>query len=170
MTAHDDRSWPESVDGHPSRGHDRHGHDVSHHDHGDATGTPVRSESVTGHEHGGHSHGVAADANVRYLGVALGLIVGFMIVEVVVAVLSGSLVLLADAGHMLTDAGAIAASLWAIRLAARPATDVWTYGLKRAEILSAAGNGITLVAVAAVITVEGIRRLITPPAWPAGRC
>lgn len=126
------------------------------------------SEQVNPHRHAGHSHGVSANANVRYLGVALGLIVAFMIVEVIVAVVSGSLVLLADAGHMLTDAAAIAASLWAIRLAARPATEVWTFGLKRAEILSAAGNGITLLVMAAVITVEAIQRLIHPPAVSGG--
>lgn len=71
---------------------------------------------------------------MRYLGIALALIVGFMLLEVIVAVTSGSLVLLADAGHMLSDAGAIGASLWAIRLAARPAHGVWTFGFKRAEI------------------------------------
>ena len=61
--------------------------------------------------------------------------------EAVFGVVAGSLALLADAGHMLTDAGAIGASLWALRLAARPASGSWTFGFKRAEILSAAGNG-----------------------------
>ncbi|MBN9619297.1 MAG: cation transporter, partial [Actinobacteria bacterium] len=101
---------------------DRHEHGRRDSDHGYAD--EHHQERGGGHGHAGHSHGVAADANVRYLAIALGLIVGFMLVEVVVAVLSGSLVLFADAGHMLTDAAAIAASLWAIRLAARPATDV----------------------------------------------
>jgi len=73
--------------------------------------------------HAGHAHSVSADADQRYLTTALGLIVAFMIVEVVVAVTSGSLALLADAGHMLTDAAAIAGSIWALRLAARPARD-----------------------------------------------
>lgn len=99
----------------------------------------------------------------RYLTAALGLIVGFMIVEVVVAAISGSLALFADAGHMLTDAGAIAASLWAIRLAAKPAAGVWTFGFKRAEVLSAAVNGITLLVVSALIAFEAIQRLISPP-------
>ncbi len=116
-----------------------------------------------GHGHAGHSHGVPADADVRYLVVALGLISAFMVGEVVAAVASGSLALFADAGHMLTDVAALGASLWAARLAARPASGNWTYGLKRAEILSAAGNGVTLAVIAAVITVEGIRRLISPP-------
>jgi len=86
-----------------------------------------------------------------------------MVVEVVAAMVSGSLALLSDAGHMLTDAGAIAASLWAIRLAARPATGVWTFGWKRAEILSAAANGVTLLVVGALVAFEAIRRLIEPP-------
>ena len=110
-----------------------------------------------------HTHGVAAGADTRYLSIALALIVGFMIVEVVVALTSGSLALLSDAGHMLTDAGAIGASLWAIRLSARPATGSWTFGWKRAEILSAAGNGITLLVVGALVAFEAVRRLLDPP-------
>ena len=110
-----------------------------------------------------HTHGVSAGADTRYLSIALALIVGFMIVEVVVALTSGSLALLSDAGHMLTDAGAIGASLWAIRLSARPATGSWTFGWKRAEILSAAGNGITLLVVGALVAFEAIRRLLDPP-------
>jgi len=110
-----------------------------------------------------HTHGVAAGADTRYLSIALALIVGFMVVEVVVALTSGSLALLSDAGHMLTDAGAIGASLWAIRLAARPATGSWTFGWKRAEILSAAGNGITLLVVGALVAFEAVRRLLDPP-------
>jgi len=101
-------------------------------------------------------------ANSRYLAIALSLILGFMVVEVVVSVLSGSLALLADAGHMLTDAGAIAGSIWAIRLARRPASLVWSYGLKRAEILSAAANGVSLLVVGSLVGVEAIRRLIHP--------
>lgn len=110
-----------------------------------------------------HTHGVSAGADTRYLSIALALIVGFMIVEVVVALTSGSLALLSDAGHMLTDAGAIGASLWAIRLSARPATGSWTFGWKRAEILSAAGNGITLLVVGALVAFEAVRRLLDPP-------
>ena len=110
-----------------------------------------------------HSHAVRADADRRYLATALALIVGFMIVEVTAAVVSGSLALLADAGHMLADAGAIGAALWAWHLAARPASGPWTFGFKRAEILSAAGNGITLLLVAAVVAFVSVRRLINPP-------
>jgi cobalt-zinc-cadmium efflux system protein len=111
----------------------------------------------------GHEHGISADADRRYLWVALLLLSGFMLTEVIVAVLSGSLALLSDAGHMLSDVGAIGASLWAIRLAARPASGAWTFGWKRAEILSAAGNGITLLVVSGLITFEAVRRLISPP-------
>jgi cobalt-zinc-cadmium efflux system protein len=116
------------------------------------------------HDPAEHSHGVAADADVRYLAGALALISAFMVGEVVAAVASGSLALLADAGHMLSDVGALAASVWAARLAARPASGIWTFGLKRAEILSALGNGVTLAVIAAVIAIEAIRRLVTPPA------
>jgi cobalt-zinc-cadmium efflux system protein len=102
--------------------------------------------------------------DARYLAAALVLILLFMAGEVVAAVLSGSLALLADAGHMLTDVAALGASIWAARLAARPAGGRWTYGLKRAEILSAAGNGIALVAMAAAIGVEAVGRLVAPSA------
>jgi cobalt-zinc-cadmium efflux system protein len=77
-----------------------------------------------GHAHGGkdgHSHGVSAEADRRYLLIALALLAAFMLREVIVAVVSGSLALLSDAGHMLSDVGAIGAALWAIQLAARPA-------------------------------------------------
>jgi cobalt-zinc-cadmium efflux system protein len=102
--------------------------------------------------------------DARYLAAALVLILLFMAGEVVAAVLSGSLALLADAGHMLTDVAALGASIWAARLAARPPGGRWTYGLKRAEILSAAGNGIALVAMAAAIGVEAVGRLVAPSA------
>ena len=93
---------------------------------------------------------------------ALALIGAFIVVEVVAALLAHSLALLADAGHMLTDAAALGTALWAIHLSARPTTGTWTFGLKRAEILSAAVNGVTLVAVAGIVTVEAARRLAHP--------
>jgi cobalt-zinc-cadmium efflux system protein len=120
------------------------------------------------HVHAGHSHGSTRDADARYLGSALGLLLAFMAVEVVVAVVSGSLALLADAGHMLTDAGALAGSIWALRLAARPAGGMWTYGFQRAEILSAAINGATLFGVALLVLYEAIRRLVDPPKVAGG--
>lgn len=112
--------------------------------------------------HAGHAHGVSPEADVRFLVVALALIAAFMVGEVIAAVLAGSLVLFADAGHMLSDVAALGGAVWAARLATQPERGIWTYGLKRAEILSAAGNAVTLVAVGAIITVEAIRRLVTP--------
>jgi cobalt-zinc-cadmium efflux system protein len=122
------------------------------------------------HGHGGEgrSHGVSSDADVRYLAIALALIVGFMATEVIVGIIASSLVLISDAGHMLTDAGAISLSLITMRLAARPAKGDFTYGLKRTEILSAQANGITLLLLAAWFVYEAIRRLISPPEVEGG--
>ena len=115
------------------------------------------------HSHAGHSHTVAPDADSGRLAVALALIVAFMAVEVTVGVLAHSLALLSDAGHMLTDAAAIGFSLLALRLAARPAAGAMTFGFRRVEILSAQANGVTLLVLAAFITYEAIRRLVSPP-------
>jgi cobalt-zinc-cadmium efflux system protein len=109
------------------------------------------------------SSGLHPDADRRYLLTALILLMAFMLAEVVVAFVAGSLALLADAGHMLADVGAIAGALWAIRLAARPPAGAWTFGWQRAEILSAAANGITLLVVAGIVTVQAIIRLVHPP-------
>lgn len=114
-------------------------------------------------EHHDHSHGVNKDADQRYLAIALVLLVGFMLLEIVVGLIASSLALISDAGHMLTDAGALALALLTMRLAARPAEGSLTYGLKRAEILSAQANGITLLLLAAWFVYEAIRRLISPP-------
>jgi cobalt-zinc-cadmium efflux system protein len=113
--------------------------------------------------HGGHDHGVSPDADRRWLTIALVLIAGFMAAEVVVGVLSGSLALLADAAHMLTDAGALALALVTMRLAARPARGGYTYGLKRAEVLSAQANGLTLLLLAAWLAYGAVRHLLSPP-------
>ena len=111
-----------------------------------------------------HRHGaVSADGDRRYLWTALGLIVAFMAVEVVVGLVSGSLVLLADAAHMVSDAGAIALALFAMRLARRPAVGAFTYGLKRAEILSALVNGGALLALGVFFVVQAVIRLVEPP-------
>jgi cation diffusion facilitator family transporter len=80
----------------------------------------------------------------------------------VMAFAGHSLALLADAGHMLTDAGALGASLLAIRLARRPASGAWTFGFKRAEALSAQANGITLLVISAIVAFEAVSRLIRP--------
>jgi cobalt-zinc-cadmium efflux system protein len=110
-----------------------------------------------------HHHGVSADADRTALRIALGLIAGFMCVEVVVGIAAGSLALLSDAAHMLTDAGALALSLVAIRLARRPAAGAMTFGLGRAEILAAAINGSTLLVLGLLIVFEGVRRIAEPP-------
>jgi cobalt-zinc-cadmium efflux system protein len=111
-----------------------------------------------------HGHGWPPDSDRRHLTAALALIAGFLVFEVGVAVAAHSLALLADAGHMLTDVGAITASLVAARLAARPPSESHTFGLKRAEIIAAAANGITLLLVSALVLFEAIRRLLAPPA------
>src|SRR6202161_4027092 len=114
--------------------------------------------------HHGHAGQPSVDTDRRALTIALVLLVTFMVFEVGAAVASNSLVLLADAGHMLVDVGAIAGSLVAIRLAARPETGSHTYGMKRAEILAAAANGIALLLVAAVVTYDAVNRLVHPSA------
>ena len=119
---------------------------------------------IEGHAHHHHHHGVSPDADRGRLAIALTLILGFMVAEVVAGLVSGSLALLSDAAHMLTDAGSIALALGAARLAARPPTAAFTFGLGRAEILSAQINGATLLVLAGVIAVEAIQRLFSPPA------
>lgn len=113
-----------------------------------------------GHDHQ-HTHSPGADR--RLLGAALVLIVALMVGEVVVGIVASSLALVTDAGHMLTDAAAIGFALVAMRLAARPARGAYTYGLKRAEILSAQLNGITLAVLVVVFVYEAVRRLLHPP-------
>ncbi len=107
-------------------------------------------------------HVVSPNGDLRYVLVALILISVFLGGEVVAAILGSSLVLFADAGHMLTDVAALAMSAWALRLVRRPAAGRWTYGFRRAEVLSAAVNGVTLVAIGLLIGVEAIQRFITP--------
>jgi len=112
----------------------------------------------------GHSH--AAHGRVedrRALAVALVLIAAFMVGEVVAALVAGSVALLADAGHMLTDAAALGAALFAATIAARPPRGRWTFGFGRAEILAAQANGVTLLVVSLLIVYSAIRRLISPP-------
>jgi cobalt-zinc-cadmium efflux system protein len=110
-----------------------------------------------------HSHEHSRVHDRRLLAAALALIVALMIGEVVAGLLAGSLALLADAGHMLTDAAALGAAIVAARLAVRPAQNQWTFGLGRAEILAAQANGITLLVVAVWIVYGAVRRLVSPP-------
>ena len=113
--------------------------------------------------HHGHDHGVGAETQIRPLTVALGLILAFMAVEVAVAVIAHSLALFSDAAHMLVDAAALGLSVWAARLALRPARGDMTFGFRRAEILAAQVNGITLLVLGVLIVIEAIRRLQSPP-------
>lgn len=110
-----------------------------------------------------HAHAIAPTADRRRVVFALGLVVAFMVVEVAVGVAAGSLALLSDAGHMLTDALALVMSLVVLRLAVRQPGGALTYGLRRTEILSGLANGITLLVIAAVVAVEAVQRLISPP-------
>jgi len=103
------------------------------------------------------------DYGRRPLAVALALIAGLMVGEVVFGVVAGSLALLADAGHMLTDVAALALALGAAAYAGRPARGRWTFGFRRLEILAAHVNGITLLVVGLVIVYSAIRRLVSPP-------
>ncbi len=114
------------------------------------------------HDHAGHSHSHVTTTNRNRLVLSLVMIAGFMVVEVVVGFLAGSVALVADAGHMLVDALAIALSLVALHLAARPAKGSMTFGLKRVEILSAQVNGITLFVLAGYVIYESVHRLIEP--------
>ncbi|HYB46819.1 MAG TPA: cation diffusion facilitator family transporter, partial [Streptosporangiaceae bacterium] len=117
---------------------------------------------------GPHAHGPAPGADARWLSGALALILAFMAGEVAAGLAAHSLALISDAAHMLTDAASIALVLITARLAARPPAGGYTYGLKRAEILSAQANGITLVLLAAWLGYWAIRRLVTPTAVAGG--
>jgi cobalt-zinc-cadmium efflux system protein len=99
----------------------------------------------------------------RPLALALALILALMAGEVVFGVIAGSLALLADAGHMLTDAAALGLALAAATFARRPARGRWTFGFRRLEILAAHVNGITLLVVGVVIVYTAVRRLVEPP-------
>jgi cobalt-zinc-cadmium efflux system protein len=117
-----------------------------------------------------HDHGqpIRSGSDRTYLTVTLVLLAAFLAFEVVTAILSHSLALLADAGHMLADVGAIGGSLVALRLAERPETGSHTFGMKRAEILAALCNAITLLVVSVLIAIEAVERLVHPVAVHGG--
>ncbi len=118
-----------------------------------------------GHDHG-ISRPVAGSAGARHrrsLVLALGLTSTFLVAEVVGALISGSLALLADAAHMATDAGGLALALFAIWFAARPATPAKTYGYLRAEVLAALANAVVLLLLTVYILYEAWQRLFEPP-------
>jgi cobalt-zinc-cadmium efflux system protein len=134
---------------------------------------------VSGHDHSdgghGHSHGFGAHAlearredSRRRLIAALGINVALLVAEAVGGVITGSLAVLADAGHLLSDVGSIVLALIAARLAARPASNRRTFGYQRSEVLAALVNGLLLVAVSVGIGIAAIGRLSNPPAIEGG--
>lgn len=128
-----------------------HPHDHAHH-HGHSHG----------HQHGhghGHAHGSTNEKRVLF---AMWLTGGFMVLEAAGGIISGSLALLADAGHMLTDTGALFLALIATRLARRPADGTRSYGYARAEILAAFANGLLMIGVVAWIAAEAVSRITSP--------
>ena len=141
-----------------------HGHDHAHgHEHGLSHGH--------GHGHAGHSHGPTLSAHdapetrrskERAILIAAALTGGFMGAEVIGGLISGSLALLADAGHMLTDFASLLLAWCAFRLARRPADWKRTYGFDRFSVLAAFVNGLTLFVIAAWILFEAVRRLRDP--------
>src|SRR3954462_5205979 len=114
------------------------------------------------HEHD-HAHGVGRAGNRRKMAIALGINVLLLLAGVVGALVFGSVALLADAGHGLSDVGAIALGLLAASMAARPAKGRRTFGLHRGEILAALANGVLLVAVSVLVFVEAIGGRSHPP-------
>ncbi len=112
---------------------------------------------------GAHHHRSAAAVGARRLGLVLGLVLGYLAVEVVAGILTNSLALLADAGHMFTDAAGIGLALLAIWFARRPATPEKSFGYYRVEIFAAIANAIVLFGVAALILYEAVQRLAAPP-------
>ena len=110
----------------------------------------------------------AAGRHQRPLVITLILTTAFLVAEVIGGLLTQSLALLADAGHMLTDVGGLALALFAIRFAARPATPERTYGYYRAEILAALTNAVVLVGISIYILVEAYQRFKNPPEVASG--
>jgi cobalt-zinc-cadmium efflux system protein len=132
--------------------------------------TPSRGAilSLVAHTHSQVQASIGREADRGRLAVALALMLGLMAAEVAVGLLAGSLAVLSDAAHMLSDAGALALALLAIHLARRPPGGRFTFGLRRAEILSSQVNGFTLLVLAGLIVYGGIRRLASPPEVDGG--
>jgi cobalt-zinc-cadmium efflux system protein len=114
------------------------------------------------------SHALPASGHRRPLAIVLGISSVILVVEIVGALLSGSLALLADAGHMLTDVAGLTLALLAAVLAGRPANDARTWGYRRAEVLAAAAQAAVLLAVGGFVLIEGVRRLFEPPEVASG--
>ncbi|MGP4031005.1 cation diffusion facilitator family transporter [Pseudarthrobacter sp. 1C304] len=120
-----------------------------------------------GHNHS-HAHGLGAPGTAtakhrKRLVAVLAITLGVVLIQVVGALVSGSLALLADAGHMLSDAAGVSIALLAAWIASRPASDQRTYGYQRAEVLAAMANALVLIVISVVIFTEAIRRLGSTP-------
>ncbi|GAA1336678.1 cation diffusion facilitator family transporter [Arthrobacter roseus] len=116
---------------------------------------------IMGHQHGGHSHGIPGTATGRHrkkLVIVVAITAAVVVIQVIGAVLSGSLALLADAGHMLSDAAGVSLALLASWFATRPATAKRTFGMQRAEVLAALANGVALMVIAVVVFIEAVKR------------
>jgi cobalt-zinc-cadmium efflux system protein len=118
-----------------------------------------------GHDHS-HSHGISATGTGKHrkrLIAVLSITLAVVLIQVIGAVISGSLALLADAGHMLSDAAGVFIALLAAWIATRPASDQRTYGYQRAEVLAALANALVLIVISVVIFTEAIRRIGSAP-------
>ncbi|MFI5084890.1 MAG: cation diffusion facilitator family transporter [Actinomycetales bacterium] len=129
------------------------------------SGSPPPHDAPHSHAHG-HAHG--AGANQRRLGIALAVTLLVFVLQLIGAWITGSLALLFDSAHVLTDAGGLAMALLAARLLTRPVSDKRTWGFARAEVLAATAQAAVLLAVGLVVLVEGIQRLVTPSPVAAG--
>lgn len=148
-----------SHDDHDHHDHGSHGHDS--HDHGAAhSHKPTKAKSHEhDHGHGHHHHGSSNETRLTW---ALVITALFMVVEVAGGVISGSLALIADAVHMLTDSASLLLALIALRIAKRPADALFSYGRARHEVLAAFVNGLALLGLSVWIIIESVQRLITP--------
>lgn len=168
MSSHDHRD----DDGKAPAGHDHAAHaGHAHHDH---DGPAHAGHDHAGHSHAGHSHGAGGHAGHSHgsssetrTAVAAAITVSFMVVEAIGGVVSGSLALLADAAHMLTDAVALALAWWAFRMTRRPASATMSYGHHRMTVLVAFANSVALLLLTAWIVVEAVERFSDPVAIDA---
>ncbi|MBW7475125.1 cation diffusion facilitator family transporter [Paenibacillus oenotherae] len=149
--------------GHHNHSHDHHGHNHSHDHHGHN-----HSHDHHGHGHHHHHHDHGRDGNKKGLFIALVITGGIMLLEFFGGLITNSLALLSDSGHMLSDASALLLSLIALSVAARAASPRKTYGYHRFEILAALFNGVTLFVIAGFIIWEAYERLFAPPTVASG--
>lgn len=123
---------------------------------------------MSGHDHS-HSHaGAPGESHQGRIAIALGITLAVFVLQVIGSILTGSLALLFDSAHVLTDAGGLAMALVAARLMARPASSRRTWGFARAEVLAATAQAAVLLAVGLVVLVEGIQRLFNPAEIASG--